>query len=201
MFDGFDDPVVTRDTRAFINFLADRVTQGIYAKKFRVILLGYERGLLTAQRGKLDGHRRFAGDKPVERLCSIDFDACGQARRSGSFRNRNHVRLASGCGTKQRNQRAIVHVDRNGGPRMSAIPMEASDLLAAFRTKLKERTAPAADISAQRWSYRATAAVLDRFRPADLNPLDPSFKDDNVHALLSSDMVGAAAAAPTFQKA
>jgi hypothetical protein len=54
VFDGFDSPNVTKDSRAFINFLADRITTGIFSRKYRVILLGYERGSLTVQPGKID---------------------------------------------------------------------------------------------------------------------------------------------------
>lgn len=54
VFNEFDNEKLEKDTRAFINFLADRVTQGIYSKRFRVILLGYERGLLTTRPGTID---------------------------------------------------------------------------------------------------------------------------------------------------
>lgn len=54
VFDGFDNPNVPKDTRAFINFMVDRITNGVYRRKFRVVLLGYERGSLTASPGKID---------------------------------------------------------------------------------------------------------------------------------------------------
>jgi hypothetical protein len=64
LFDGFDSPNVTKDCRAFINFLADSVTSGIYVKKYRVILLGYERGSLTVRPGQVD----------IEKIESIEDD-------------------------------------------------------------------------------------------------------------------------------
>jgi hypothetical protein len=54
VLDGFEGQNLAKDTRAFINFLADRLTTGIYSRTFRLILLGFERGLLTVQPGKIE---------------------------------------------------------------------------------------------------------------------------------------------------
>ena len=54
VFDGFDSLNVTKDCRSFINFLADRITTGIFRRKYRIVLLGYERGSLTVQPGHID---------------------------------------------------------------------------------------------------------------------------------------------------
>lgn len=72
VFDGFDSEEIGKDTRAFINFLADRVTTGIYSKMFRVILLGYERGLLSTRPGTID-------IDSTEPLSESDVRACVEA--------------------------------------------------------------------------------------------------------------------------
>jgi hypothetical protein len=45
---------VPKEIRAFINFLADNLTKGVYRTRFRLILLGYERAHLTVTPGLLD---------------------------------------------------------------------------------------------------------------------------------------------------
>jgi hypothetical protein len=65
---------VPKEIRAFVNFLADRLTTGIYRQQrgFRLILLGYERALLTMTPGVLDL-------EPIKIASDLEIEECAKA--------------------------------------------------------------------------------------------------------------------------
>jgi hypothetical protein len=65
---------VPKEIRAFVNFLADRLTTGIYRQQrgFRLILLGYERAFLTMTPGVLDL-------EPIKIASDAEIEECAKA--------------------------------------------------------------------------------------------------------------------------
>ena len=69
MLDNFNGPMLRPDTRDFVVALSDLVTTGVFAQKCRVILIGFDRALLTVDPGKVD-------EEDVNRCLPSDIETC-----------------------------------------------------------------------------------------------------------------------------
>ena len=69
VLDNFQGEKLRPDTRDFVVALADRVTNGVFPKQCRLILIGFDRSQLTVDPGQVDEERIVACKQ-------VDIDAC-----------------------------------------------------------------------------------------------------------------------------
>ena len=69
MLDNFTGPSLRPDTRDFIAALSDLVTTGVFAQRCRVILIGFDRAMLTVDPGKVD-------EEAISRTPRAEIEVC-----------------------------------------------------------------------------------------------------------------------------